>query len=79
METPTQCEVHQKDYAPQAWENYTIAELASWVELLVKRAGHRVPGEKRRKDLYDARNYAALLSAKIEGQITAQESDTDGD
>ena len=56
---------HQDDYKPQAWEAYTFAELGQWVHLLAKRSEHRDDPVKRKKDLYDARNYAEMLSAKL--------------
>lgn len=56
---------HQKDYKPEAWEAYSFAELGEWVHLLSKRAEHRENPEKRKKDLYDARNYLAMMDAKL--------------
>jgi hypothetical protein len=53
---------HNADYdPPDAWKAYTVEELEWWVRLLRKRAGMRVAGPKRDKDLYDADNYAAML------------------
>jgi hypothetical protein len=63
---------HESDYKPQAWEAYTLAELGQWVHLLATRAGHRDSPEKRSKDIHDARNYLAMMSAKldaIEGKV----------
>lgn len=56
---------HEKDYKPEAWKNYTLSELGQWVHLLAKRAEMRT-GEKRAKDLYDARNYLAMMDAKLQ-------------
>jgi hypothetical protein len=63
---------HDGDYKPQAWEAYTLAELGWWVHLLTTRAEHRDNPEKRAKDLYDARNYLDVMSAKldaVEGKV----------
>lgn len=57
---------HQGDYKAQAWEAYTLAELGWWVHLFAKRAEHRDNPEKRAKDLYDARNYLAMMAAKLD-------------
>jgi hypothetical protein len=59
-------EQHQGDYKPAAWDAYTLAELGWWVHLLATRAGHRDNAEKRAKDLYDARNYLAMMQAKLD-------------
>jgi hypothetical protein len=60
MRTPPQCEPHAADYKNQAWADYSLFELAMWVVLLLKRAGHRDNFDKRAKDLYDAENYLAF-------------------
>jgi hypothetical protein len=57
---------HEKDYKPEAWKNYTIAELGWWIHLLAKRSKHRNNQEKRKKDLYDASNYFWMLQQKLE-------------
>jgi hypothetical protein len=64
-------ESHQGDYKPQAWEAYTLAELGNWVHLLAKRAEHRGNPEKRAKDMYDARNYLAMMAAKLDAMDVA--------
>jgi hypothetical protein len=58
---------HQKDYIPKSWQNYTVEELEWWVKLLTKRASHRIDGDKKEKDLYDAKNYQEMLD-KARGQ-----------
>lgn len=58
-------EKHQEDYKPNAWQNYTLGELAMWVHLLRKRAEHRTNEEKKAKDLYDADNYLWMLKEKM--------------
>lgn len=58
-------EQHQADYVDGAWRNYTLAELGSWVNLLAKRATHRKSTAKARKDLADARNYLAMMEARL--------------
>ena len=72
MNEPKGIQSHAADYKPQAWEQYTLAELGWWVHLFATRAGHRDNPEKRAKDLYDARNYLAMMAAKldaIEGKV----------
>lgn len=59
-------DAHKGDYKAQAWEAYTLAELGQWVHLLATRAGHRDNAEKRAKDFYDARNYLAMMGAKLD-------------
>jgi hypothetical protein len=63
---------HEADYKPNAWEQYTFAELGDWVHLLTTRAGHRNPGLKRDKDLLDAKNYLEMMRAKLD--VLLQES-----
>lgn len=65
VQAPEQIEPHAADYARDAWREYTMIELGNWVSLLTKRAGHRVPGPKRQKDLQDARNYLAMMEAHV--------------
>jgi hypothetical protein len=62
---------HQQDYKSQAWEQYTMGELGDWVHLLTKRAEHRSNPEKRAKDLGDARNYLAMMDAKLKAMEAA--------
>lgn len=66
MKTPDSIKPHQPDYKPAAWEAYTLAELGQWVHLFAKRAGHRDNPAKRAKDLADARNYLAMMSAHLD-------------
>lgn len=61
---------HEEDYKPQAWEEYTLAELGNFVHLLVKRSKHRSDPEKRKKDLYDADNYLNMMRAQLEKEKT---------
>lgn len=64
-------EDHQPDYKPEAWEQYTLAELGWWVHLLAKRAGHRADEAKRAKDLDDASNYLEMMRRKLEAAKTS--------
>lgn len=64
---------HEADYKPAAWKEYTAEELAWWVRLLCKRAGHRDNAEKRSKDLYDAGNYLEMFR-----QVAAEDADAVG-
>lgn len=78
-QTPKECELHQVDYKPQAWEAYTLAELGWWVHLLTKRAEHRSNPEKRAKDLHDASNYLSMMEAKLEeAKLKAREANSNG-
>jgi len=56
---------HKDDYKENAWMNYSYQELADWIHLLVKRAGHRSNSTKLNKDLYDAQNYLDMLKSKF--------------
>lgn len=68
IDTPKEIEVHQPEYLSQAWAAYTLQELGSWVHLFAKRAQHRSAAaiDKRKKDLYDARNYLAMMTAHLD-------------
>ena len=59
-------EKHEQDYKPEAWEQYTFAELGQWVHLLATRAGHRDNTTKKDKDLYDAQNYLDMMQRKLD-------------
>lgn len=52
---------HEHKYAPDAWKDYTVAELAMWVHLLRKRAEMRTEPDKAEKDRQDADNYETML------------------
>lgn len=56
---------HERDYKSNAWEQYSMAELGQWVHLLSTRATHRSDKAKRKKDLYDARNYLSMMEEKL--------------
>jgi len=58
-------EKHQKDYRPNAWQNYTLQELGEWVHLFMKRANHRTNIIKAKKDIYDAKNYLWMMGEII--------------
>ena len=64
-ETPKGINPHQADYKDRAWEQYSFEELGMFVHLLTKRATHRSNPEKKKKDLYDARNYLSMMDAKL--------------
>lgn len=66
VEQPKEIAAHSKEYKPQAWQAYNIQELGMWVHLFAKRAEHRTDSEKRRKDLYDARNYLKMIEAHLD-------------
>lgn len=67
-ETPEGLEPHQKSYKQEAWMNYTLQELGEWIHLLVKRSKHRSDPEKRKKDLYDAKNYWLMIGKILEAE-----------
>ena len=69
MDAIERLEKHEKDYVNSAWENYTLKELGNWVYLLSKRAQHRTNKDKIRKDLYDAKNYLAMMEHKLKQQV----------
>jgi len=62
------------DYQENAWLQYTIAELGSWVSLLIKRAFHRHDQKKRAKDIFDAAQYLKMMKAHVD---SAAENSTD--
>lgn len=59
-------EKHQPDYISKAYEAYTFQELGDWISLMAKRATHRANEEKKRKDVYDAKNYLVMMKEKLE-------------
>ena len=65
MEIPKSLETHRSDYKDRAWEEYSFGELGNFVHLLAKRSEHRSTPEKKKKDLYDARNYLLMMDAKL--------------
>jgi len=58
-------EKHQPDYKENTWKNYSLFELGMWVHLFMKRSTHRKNEEKRKKDVYDAKNYLWMMGQKI--------------
>jgi hypothetical protein len=68
IETPPALLAHEEDYHPEAWQQYTLAELGWWVHLLATRAGHRASPEKRQKDLDDAQNYLSMMQAILDSR-----------
>lgn len=65
-QTPEGLNDHSQSYNPDAWKQYTIQELGSWVHLFVKRAGHRSDPDKRAKDLADAQNYLDMIQSHLD-------------
>jgi hypothetical protein len=57
---------HEDEYKPSAWEAYSIFDLGCWVHVLASRAKHRAKPEGKAQDIYDARNYLAMMSAKLD-------------
>ena len=69
MSTPEQILEHSTKFKDGTWRNYSYEELAQWVNLLTKRAGHRTDIRKAEKDLDDANNYLMMLNAKFTEQV----------
>ena len=65
MNTPESILEFEPDYVPHSWEDYTPAELGSWIHLLLKRSEHRVLRAKKDKDIMDAQNYLDMLQEHI--------------
>ena len=65
MQTPEEIKEHSPRFYDNAWENYSLQELGSWVHLFVKRAYHRREKDKIRKDLTDAENYLQMMQSHI--------------
>ena len=65
MQTPESILKSEGKYKPDAWHEYTVAELAMWAHLLRKRAGMRVEKEKSQKDIGDALAYEEMMRAKL--------------
>lgn len=63
--TPDIAEPHAHKYQSDAWQAFTVAELAMWSHLLRKRAEMRTSPDAAVKDLEDAAVYESLMHAKI--------------
>jgi len=61
-------DVHQPDYKPASWQEYSFQELGNIIGFFAKRATHRATDIKKVKDLYDAKNYLAMLEEKLKNQ-----------
>jgi hypothetical protein len=64
--TPDSIIKDEPNYQPAAWQDYTLAELGSWVHLFVKRAGMRDNPAKKAKDLADAQAYLDMMQAQLD-------------
>jgi len=62
-------EKHNADYAPEAYLHYSYTEFGQIVNFLMKRASMRTDEKKREKDIYDARNYLAMMNAKLNHDV----------
>lgn len=57
---------HDADYSPKdAWRQYSLAELGTWVDLFARRSTARADKEKKEKDLYDAQNYLDMMQERL--------------
>ena len=63
---PEEIEQFQSNYREGTWQEYSEGEYFWWVRLLVTRATHRTGGDKKLKDLIDARNYLLMWIAVLE-------------
>jgi len=61
-------EKHQPDYKAKAYREYSIVELGNIIAFFVKRASHRVEIGKMTKDVYDAKNYLAMMEQKVKNK-----------
>lgn len=57
---------YEVNYAQDAWQEYSLAELGQWVHLYAKRAEHRATREARDRDLQDAQNYLSMMQARLD-------------
>jgi hypothetical protein len=58
---------HEAKYTPDAWRQWGMSGLATWVAMLHERATkHRVPGASKAKDLADARNYLKMMEQLLD-------------
>jgi len=70
-------DVHQPDYLPKSYREYSLSELGGVIAFFTKRAGHRSNPDKQRKDLYDAKNYLAMLTEKVKNKAEKLSIDFD--
>ena len=66
METPQSILRDEPNYQPNAWQDYTLAELGQWVHLLAKRSQMRSNAEKAAKDLSDAQSYLDMMQSHLD-------------
>lgn len=64
---------HQDKYKPEAWKNYSMAELCNWVDNFTKRAGHRADEDKKASDLQNAQNYLDMVREDSDKFIQAMQ------
>jgi hypothetical protein len=62
-------EKHNADYTSDAYLHYSFEEFGQIVNFLMKRASMRTDVKKREKDIYDARNYLAMMGAKLNHDV----------
>jgi hypothetical protein len=74
METPANIQPHQSKYQPDAWQEYTLLELGSWVHCLAQRAAHRRERAQRTNDLEEAQNYLDMMRARLNALQTGEVS-----
>jgi len=74
MGTPEKIKKHASRFKEGTWRDYSYEELAQWINLLIRRAGHRTEIEKVHKDLDDAENYLEMFKAKFPEQAMAIET-----
>jgi hypothetical protein len=71
LKTPDKIKSHSEKYQSASWKNYSILELAAWVNNFLKRATHRsldtVEGRRKAvKDVIDASNYLSMVESHVQ-------------
>lgn len=79
MTTPDEILRYSSKFKDGSWRNYSYEELAQWVQLLTKRASHRMDFNRAEKDLYDANNYLEMLKAKFDEDAEKIENSFEGE
>lgn len=67
--TPPALWPHRNDFRGEAWREYTLELLGNTVAFFVQRSQQRTNPRKIAKDLYDAKNYLAMMQAHVEQHV----------
>jgi len=68
--TPPSLATFATVYENNSWRQHTLEELGQAVAFFCKRSQQRSDARKRAKDLRDANNYLAMLTAHVDAFIT---------